>query len=572
MNRASRRQVLGLWWPQSACGAMICALTVLLLTSPAFAEDSKKQHSISPHPSLTTQAARSSSFDEEDDGSFAQTTIKLALTNNIEAGGSMTRRSLSYLNPAPANTNNDGRFDASGHTVRRLIAMPPTDSAAIADVALLNAYDRQSLAPTEFARVVMLEDVVRVRDQTLAVVAIDLHALSATYAEHGWNEIEIRLDPGTDSPASTNAGPFTRVLASSVLNYEPAGTTAPLWSPSTTERAVGSVTYCSSVADCEAAAADFLYIVAEEFDSSPGIYVLALHHAAYLGLNVAVVRLSGTDIDGASDLHGFIQDVYASQSAAHFGDGHLGFVLLIGDAYADDNTTVMVPAYYGYGGQEEASDHYYACVAGDDDFEDVMLGRLSVGNSTELVSVVNKMANHVPMPAGEDWWKRTMLVAGLFYTIKDDYVQLFDEYDEIIPDDHTVDRIYRHDFADDYSCAQAVSDAFDDGYLFMNFAGDGWISSWYQTFRTTNIAGLSNGDRLPIALSMACMTGYFDNTTEEDLTGSYDCLAEQLVNAQDKGAIACLAAPRNSDGGMFRTFAKRIYDAAFHEGCLFLGE
>ncbi|MCK4512347.1 PQQ-binding-like beta-propeller repeat protein, partial [bacterium] len=271
-------------------------------------------------------------------------------------------------------------------------------------------------------------------------------------------------------------------------------------------------------------------------------------------------------------LRGFIQDVYETQSAAHFGDGHLGFVILVGDAYADDNTTVMIPTYDGYGGTEVASDHYYACVSGDDDFEDVMVGRLSVGNVNELIAVVGKCANYMPMPSGEPWTESTLLVAGLFYTIRDDYVTLFDEYEELMPDGWAVDRIYRHDYANDNLCSLDVVEAFNEGHLMINFAGDGWISSWHRVLDTTDIPLMDNGDRLPIVLSMACMTGWYDNTTEIGPNGSYDCFAEQIVNTSGKGAIACLASPRASDGGMFRTLTKSIYRAVFAENSVFLGE
>jgi len=482
----------------------------------------------------------------------------------------MARRSLAYL-PLEREDRAGDVWQDDG-TVRRLIAVPQFGTPVISAAAFEGQGERVTLKPGELLQTVTIEDVVHVRGQRLAVVSIDLAGVAALVDGRDLDQLEIAVDTGSAEPVSRNAGPFTGVLSSSVLNYEAVGDASPRWRPGATPRAAGAVTHCSSVADCEAAGADILYVVAGQFDGSAMPFMLGLHHAAYLGLNVAIVNRNDADLDDSTDLHAFIQSVYETQSAENFGDGHLGFVLLIGDAYADDNLTVMIPTYDGYGGQELASDHYYACVAGDDDFEDVMLGRLSVGNAAEFFSVVTKLVNHAPMPSGEDWWKRSMLIAGLFYSIKDDYVDLFDEYDEIIPDDHDVDRIYRHDFEEDHLCAQAVSSAFDDGYLFVNFAGDGWISDWYRTFRTTNIAGLSNGDRLPIALSMACMTGWFDNTTEADLTGSYDCLAEQLVNADGKGAIACLAAPRNSDGGMFRTLTKRIYEAAFVEGCSFLGE
>ncbi|MEA3409634.1 MAG: C25 family cysteine peptidase, partial [Candidatus Eisenbacteria bacterium] len=133
-------------------------------------------------------------------------------------------------------------------------------------------------------------------------------------------------------------------------------------------------------------------------------------------------------------------------------------------------------------------------------------------------------------------------------------------------------RIYRHDYENNHACSQDVVQAFNEGHLMVNFAGDGWITSWHQVIDTTDIPLMDNGDRLPFVLSMACMTGWYDNTTEIGPTGSYDCFAEQIVNTSGRGAIACLASPRASDGGMFRTLTKSIYRAVFTEHSVFLGE
>jgi outer membrane protein assembly factor BamB len=412
-----------------------------------------------------------------------------------------------------------------------------------------------------------------IRDQTVAVISIDFATIAALMPDERVTAIEIDVVPtAPHGSVARNVGPFTNVCARTILNYTLPSDAAPAWRPMPGTRESGTVTFCSSVAECEQSEIDFLFLVADEFHSAAAVYLLATHRAAYLGLNVGIVSMSAVGETSAENIHDFIQTVFETQSAAHFGDGHLGFVLLIGDAYADDNETLMIPAYDGYGGQQVASDHYYSCVSGDDDFEDVMLGRLSVGNTDELTAVVNKARNYMPLPSGAPWRDQTVLIGGLFYNEKDDYVALFDEYEEIIPTDHAVDRIYRHDFDSDFDCAMTVADAFNEGYLFLNFAGDGWISEWYHTFRTTHLSALSNADRLPIVLSMACLTGWLDNTAEPDILGSYDCLAEQLVNLPDAGAIACLAAPRYSDGGSFRTLTKKIYEAAFNQNSLFLGE
>jgi hypothetical protein len=434
-------------------------------------------------------------------------TIALTSADTNQAGAANACQLLSCLAQ---------RDDESNGVSIRLVALPDCDGAIVEAVVLSGL----RLPQDEAAELAWVQDIVKIREQTVAVVAIDSDAVRSEQAQLGLpGNIEILVAPkGARGPVSKNTGPFTSVCERAILNYNASGSETPIWSPpSSTAKLRGDVTYCYSVEDCASAGIDLLVVVAEELHSSPVLQAFANHHSSYLGLNVGVVSTSALTELASGALRGFIRDVYETQSAAHFGDGHLGFVILVGDAYADDNTTVMIPTYDGYGGTEVASDHYYACVSGDDDFEDVMVGRLSVGNVNELIAVVGKCANYMPMPSGEPWTESTLLVAGLFYTIRDDYVTLFDEYEELMPDGWAVDRIYRHDYANDDLCSLDVVEAFNDGHLMINFAGDGWISSWHRVLDTTDIPLMDNGDRLPIVLSMACMTGWYDNTTDQHI-------------------------------------------------------
>lgn len=473
----------------------------------------------------------------------------------------MMRRSLSLLP------------DGLG-TIRRLVALPDCDTARVESITLRTASGEIRAPAEDVDAIAGIERIGKIREQTVALVSLDLGALTRVCGPVDPTcavDIEIVIEDAR-GPASKDTGPFSYACSRSVLNYEPGGAAA--WRPPSSPRSAGrgTVTYCASAAECAAAGTDILLIAAADLASAPALRALALHHAAYLGLNVSIFSVENLPALTPEELRSFIRSVYDSRSAASFGDGHVGFVVLVGDAYADDNETVMIPTYDGYGGDEVASDHYYACVSGSDDFEDVMIGRLPVGNLTDLAAVVSKASNYMPVASGTGWDMRVLLIAGRFYTIKDDYVHLFDEYDAIVPDEFQVDRIYRHDFATDGACALEVVEGLNSGCLIANFAGDGWISTWDRTLSTTHIAQMENGDRLPIVLSMACATGWFDNTTYPDANGSYDCLAEQLVNATNKGAIACLAAPRASDGGMFRTLTESLYRAVFDERCIFIGE
>lgn len=482
---------------------------------------------------------------------------------------------------SPHRLSNDGpSSDESsskdgGAEARRLLAIPSGAEPTVRAVRVGAADGSVELARELLGEIVVVESVGMLRDQAVAVIKVDLAALAAVVDLAGAAsvEIEVRFE-GARSPVSSPTGPMSRVCARTIENYETQPEDTRGWQPPATDDRTrgGTVSYCGSVSDCADNAIDALFLVAEEVSSTPSLFAYANHHASYLGLNVGIVSMTDLPDASAAGVHQFISDVYETRSAEHFGDGHLGFVLLVGDAYADDNATVMIPVYNGYGGTESASDHYYACVSGDDDFEDVMLGRLSVGNLQELSAALGKSASYMPLTPDQTWHERVLLIGGLFYTIKDDYVALFDEYDELIPENIETDRLYRHDYSTNESCALDVVDAFNDGYLFVNFNGDGWISVWEYTMNTGHIGLMENSQRLPIVLSMACSTGWLDNVSSPDANGSYDCLAEQLVNAPNGGAVACIAAPRSSDGGIFRGFTKEIYRAAFEQDCVFTGE
>lgn len=542
----------------------------VLATPPTNATASARDHRgvIQEEPAqgrptaITLDAAGTSA----DQALFAYPPLKFSAIHIDGTGAAPPRQFPSALAEFPA--------DASTSVVR-LIAVPDCDAVSIEALTLSRAGDARRLSAGAAAGLASIDEVVRIRDQAVAVVRFDLEAVRRIEDPAiPWTHIAIELSTaGARGPVCKNTGPFTHACERGLANYDASGAAAPTWTPRAGRAArTGSVTHCETVADCAAAGVDVLFIAAEDLAHAGALFGFAAHHAVYLGLNVGVVDVGDLAELTPEAVRAFIQGVYDTQSAEHFGDGHLGFVLLVGDAYADDNATVMIPAYDGYGGTEVASDHYYACVSGDDDFEDVMVGRFSVGNVPELSAATGKVANYLPHDPQEDWYERVLLVAGLFYTIKDDYVALFDEYEELLPEGITADRIYRHDFASNDQCALAVVDAINEGYLFVDYAGDGWKFTWHMTLTTNYIPMMQNGDRLPIVFSMACMTGWFDNTTDADGSGSYDCLAEQLVNSPTGGAIACLAATRSSDGGIFRTISKKLYRAAFEENCVFLGE
>lgn len=214
--------------------------------------------------------------------------------------------------------------------------------------------------PRAWARLV---DIQYLRGQALARVEIFPVRYSAQRSLLAPREITIRLRPiNAAGSLAVHAGPLQPVLDALVPNCEgftPAVSDNPGRRLAQSEG--GHVFWCETDDDdWEAAAefvsvsaeADYLMIVADELVADAEkidlIQQLADWHAAYHGFNVAIVRMkqiddpllifaSGGTPGTPSIIRDFIKEIYDSGSALHMGDGRLGYVLLVGDAYNPDD-------------------------------------------------------------------------------------------------------------------------------------------------------------------------------------------------------------------------------------------
>ncbi len=406
-----------------------------------------------------------------------------------------------------------------------------------------------------------------IRDQRIGIFRIDDQIEPHT-------RLELSLtyeDPLT--PISVDTGPLAGALRRLVVGYDPQG----ISELASTDG--GCVTRCVNLAQCRDAKADILLIVGHCIYTSSYVDSLAMLWAEHMGLNVAIIDVINISAYSAVAIKDFIKRLYSSASAEHHGDGHLGFVVLLGDAYEDDNVTKMVPEYDGYGLNMEASDHFYACLVGEDDFEDIMIGRIPVGNEQELINYYRKLRAYSPLPF-DAWTTSLLFVAGCYFAENEDYVVLFDSLEAYVPEEYEISRFYRYDFPltdqGDAQATQAFIDSVNAGRLFVLYSGDGdkfdWGARHERVFRSARIEDLENSDRLAIVLSISCSSGWFDNTAVAYSDGGYDCLAERLVVEPDDGAIACLASSREAGGGATTVFAPEIIKALFVNGCTFLGE
>ncbi|RLI51470.1 MAG: hypothetical protein DRP09_19250, partial [Candidatus Thorarchaeota archaeon] len=234
---------------------------------------------------------------------------------------------------------------------------------------------------------------------------------------------------------------------------------------------------------------------------------------------------------------------------SRYNQGDLEYVLLVGD------TNYMPVGYWsGYD-----SDYYYACITGSPDlYADIAVGRLSATSSSQVTNQVNKILSYEKNPPLDSWLKKIILVAhredapGKYVACKEDIRT------SIIPQPPwTVDTAYGHQST---GTNAAVSAAINEGRNVVNYRGHGSDTSWaswdynWNSYTTSNVNALSNGDRTPIVFNIAC-----DN---HNIRSS--CLGETWLKKYPGGAVASLGATAPSytdpnhgyDKELFRQFCQ----------------
>lgn len=224
------------------------------------------------------------------------------------------------------------------------------------------------------------------------------------------------------SPVNKELGIFRNIMHSAALNYEPGGISASskklnilqnnhLGKISSTSSISGSVTRVTNVnllIGVNAIPVDYLIITHSSLFNSSSLTKLADYREINNGFDVAIVQVDSTIYNVYTgrphyqSIRDFIADVYLRGKANHTGDGRLGYIVLVGDAYtAPPAQEEMVPAAYPsyYSTYEQAGDYYYSCTGGDkDDLQDLIYGRISVETEDELSNVVNKTIAYESSP------------------------------------------------------------------------------------------------------------------------------------------------------------------------------
>ena len=229
------------------------------------------------------------------------------------------------------------------------------------------------------------------------------------------------------------------------------------------------------------------------------------------GIPTEMVNVS--TIGNANDIKTYIEDYY--------NDFGLTFVLLVGDA---EQVPTLYTSEYTYA----ASDPSYSFIVGEDNYQDLFVGRFSAQNSADLETQVERSIEYERYPQSDvDWYHKGTGIAS--NQGPGDDGEYDDEHMDFIRDDllaytyTEVDQIY-----DPEATSSMVTEAVNDGRSTINYCGHGSPTSWGSSgFSNNNVSALTNDNMLPFISSVACNNGEFDN---------YDaCFAEAWLRATNNG-------------------------------------
>ena len=244
------------------------------------------------------------------------------------------------------------------------------------------------------------------------------------------------------------------------------------------------------------------------------------------------------------------------------------YVLLVGDTHFNlKNETSFVPTIQvqipGYGAT--ASDYQFVTFRGDDNFPDMLIGRVPARHRVDVRVFVERAINYETQAEIGPWQKRLLMLAGtewIFHTQtnwligRNNLAATYEVKDIFAPtnEGQTFDERVRSPIA------RQVIDGFNDGAALVNYIGHGgggiWASSRMLDLEDPE-QNLTNIEQLPFVISMTCFTGFFD--------GSQNCLAEELLRSQNGGAIAVIGG--TSIGLLEGDYAlnREIFDVMFAE-------
>jgi hypothetical protein len=257
------------------------------------------------------------------------------------------------------------------------------------------------------------------------------------------------------------------------------------------------------------------------------------------------------------------------------------YILLVGDSSYDfrDNLqlgiTNYVPAYLTFTQfmGETVTDEWYATISGDDAVPDLYIGRLPAESEAEAAVMIDKILAYETSLNDKTWQKNILLIA-------DDQNEAYEAEFETMNEDaadllpasmNAPFKGYLNDYLAASGLTNDIKARINAGALIVNYSGHGALQRWAgeKIFQISDVDDLTNADRYPFIVNMTCLTGYFGYLDPQD--GPEPSLAEALIKADGKGAIASLMPTAMTSAGGQHILNTALFEAIFTKDIRKLG-
>ena len=358
-----------------------------------------------------------------------------------------------------------------------------------------------------------------------------------------------------------NVGIFNKVAANTFINYECNGMSAMVNDKAFEKPGFkrGNVKWftLSDTAQAATIPGDYLIITVSGFfdenDPNSQLKRLAEHRAFYNGFDVTIANVDSIlslpfeyEDNNIPPLYmkeqkmrTFIRRVYEGKNASNpNGDGHLAYVLLVGDNYGNnEGMPTSLDHNATWGGEKYRSDYYYSCIKKTgsvyDNIGSLFIGRLSVEDNTALYNMVEKTIHHETEYGPGNWRKS----AGFTYGSDAFTVQYGIHFFNFI--NSILDTIgWTPHFVSNEPIKDPTLNYLNEGVAYVQYIGGGNITEWEDNLSMAAFSQqLENDYYAPFINTMYKETGWFDNEY---------CLGEFLTTySPTKGAVGYIGASRN---------------------------
>lgn len=246
------------------------------------------------------------------------------------------------------------------------------------------------------------------------------------------------------------------------------------------------------------------------------------------------VTMVGTSAVGSTDsaIKTYIQNQYTSNP-------NISHVLLVGDV-------AQIPghSYSNCGNYSGKSDNWYGQVAGDDYYNELIIGRFSAENATQVTTQVDKVIHYERDITAADTW--LVNGCGIAATAgngghfgEDDWQHVNNIRTDLM--NYGYSTVYQeyYNTAGYTSTTQQISERVNGGVSIINYCNHGTYTAWQSHnpyYSNTYVNALTNDNMLPVIFSVACLVGKYDYS--QPCFGETWLRATNNSNGNPTGAVA----------------------------------